>query len=67
MDLAEVHFAALNYLSERASARTILLTVNLGTGRGYSVVDMVLRPSSRQAATPFDTMLSCAVQVIGDD
>ena len=41
MDLAEGHVAALNNLGEHASARTSLLTANLGTGRGYSVLDMV--------------------------
>lgn len=37
MDLAEGHVAALDYLGRRPG----LLTVNLGTGRGYSVLDMV--------------------------
>jgi UDP-glucose 4-epimerase len=37
VDLAEGHVAALQYLLERASS----LTVNLGTGRGYSVLDVV--------------------------
>lgn len=37
MDLAEGHVAALNYLSRSAG----LLTVNLGTGRGYSVLEMI--------------------------
>jgi UDP-glucose 4-epimerase len=37
VDLAEGHVAALNWL-ERESG---LLTVNLGTGQGYSVLDMV--------------------------
>ncbi len=37
IDLAEGHLAALDYLSEHAG----LLTVNLGTGCGYSVLDMV--------------------------
>ncbi len=35
MDLAEGHVAALNYLEKRDRS----LTVNLGTGRGYSVVE----------------------------
>ncbi len=38
VDLAEGHLAALNYLGTHPSA---LLTVNLGTGQGYSVLDMV--------------------------
>ncbi|MES2772422.1 MAG: UDP-glucose 4-epimerase GalE [Pseudomonadota bacterium] len=37
MDLAEGHLAALDYLNTHPG----LLTVNLGTGRGYSVLDMV--------------------------
>jgi UDP-glucose 4-epimerase len=37
MDLAEGHVAALRYLEREAG----LLTVNLGTGRGYSVLDMI--------------------------
>ena len=36
MDLAEGHVAALNYLNNEGG----LLTVNLGTGRGYSVLEM---------------------------
>jgi UDP-glucose 4-epimerase len=36
-DLAEGHVAALDYLTRRGG----LLTVNLGTGKGYSVLDMV--------------------------
>lgn len=36
-DLAEGHIAALNYLHQKGG----LLTVNLGTGQGYSVLDMV--------------------------
>jgi UDP-glucose 4-epimerase len=38
MDLVEGHLAALNYLLD---PRAALLTVNLGTGCGYSVLDMV--------------------------
>jgi UDP-glucose 4-epimerase len=38
MDLAEGHLAALNYLSTQYSA---LSTFNLGTGQGYSVLEMV--------------------------
>ena len=37
VDLAEGHLAALGYLA----AHPGLLTVNLGTGRGYSVLEMV--------------------------
>jgi UDP-glucose 4-epimerase len=37
VDLAAGHVAALNYLEQQGG----LLTVNLGTGRGYSVLDMV--------------------------
>ena len=37
MDLAEGHVAALDYLAKHAG----LLSVNLGTGCGYSVLDMV--------------------------
>lgn len=36
-DLADGHVAALNYLNQAAG----LLTVNLGTGQGYSVLDLV--------------------------
>ena len=35
-DLADGHVVALNYLNEKGD----LLTVNLGTGRGYSVLEM---------------------------
>jgi UDP-glucose 4-epimerase len=37
VDLARGHLAALNALSQRSG----VLTVNLGTGRGYSVLEMV--------------------------
>ena len=37
VDLAEGHVAALSYLKHKGG----LLTVNLGTGQGYSVLDMV--------------------------
>ncbi len=37
MDLAEGHVAALDYLQREGG----MLTVNLGAGRGYSVLDMV--------------------------
>jgi UDP-glucose 4-epimerase len=37
MDLAEGHLAALDYLLREGG----VLTVNLGTGQGYSVLDMV--------------------------
>jgi UDP-glucose 4-epimerase len=38
MDLVEGHLAALNYLSHKNAAFNIF---NLGTGRGYSVLEMV--------------------------
>jgi len=38
VDLARGHLAALDYISERDAE---LITVNLGTGRGYSVLEMV--------------------------
>lgn len=37
VDLAEGHLAALDWLAQRGG----MLTVNLGTGQGYSVLDMV--------------------------
>lgn len=37
MDLADGHLAALRYLQDKGG----LLTVNLGTGRGYSVLEMI--------------------------
>lgn len=37
MDLAEGHLAALNHLERQGG----LLTVNLGTGRGHSVLEMI--------------------------
>jgi UDP-glucose 4-epimerase len=37
MDLVDGHVAALDYLRDKKG----LLTVNLGTGCGYSVLDMV--------------------------
>lgn len=39
MDLAEGHLSALDYLFARQQGE--LLTVNLGTGQGYSVLEMV--------------------------
>lgn len=47
VDLAEGHLAALNYLSSLSSIQGEreqihnLITLNLGTGQGYSVLDMV--------------------------
>lgn len=43
MDLAEGHLAALNYLGRSvvADSATNIHTFNLGTGRGYSVLEMV--------------------------
>jgi UDP-glucose 4-epimerase len=37
VDLAEGHVAALNYLFDKSAS----ITVNLGTGRGYSVLEVV--------------------------
>jgi UDP-glucose 4-epimerase len=37
MDLARGHLVALDYLAERSRS----ITVNLGTGRGYSVLEAV--------------------------
>lgn len=51
MDLAEGHVAAVRYLLERRES----ITVNLGTGRGYSVLEVVQafeRASGR--AIPYD-------------
>lgn len=51
MDLAMGHLAALDYLS--ANERGELLTVNLGTGRGVSVLEMIAafeRASGRKVA-----------------
>lgn len=39
MDLAQGHLAALDYLANQPSGK--LLTINLGTGRGYSVLEMI--------------------------
>ncbi|WKB52161.1 UDP-glucose 4-epimerase GalE [Eleftheria terrae] len=47
MDLAEGHVAALRYLLEQARS----LTVNLGTGQGYSVLDVV-RAYERASGRP---------------
>lgn len=47
MDLAEGHVAALDYLVREKG----LLTVNLGTGCGYSVIDMV-RAFERASGRP---------------
>ena len=38
MDLAEGHLAALDYLATQPAVCT---TINLGTGRGYSVLEML--------------------------
>ena len=40
MDLAEGHLAALNYLLKKNSKKSFLI-VNLGTGKGYSVLELV--------------------------
>ena len=52
LDLAEGHVAALNYLERRDRS----LTVNLGTGRGYSVLDAARafeRASGKRIALDF--------------
>ena len=41
MDLAEGHLAAVNYLNDAVQAHQGMHTFNLGTGRGYSVMEMV--------------------------
>ncbi|CAG9179655.1 UDP-glucose 4-epimerase GalE [Cupriavidus respiraculi] len=46
-DLAEGHLAALNYLQEQRKG----VTVNLGTGRGYSVLEVV-RAYERASGRP---------------
>lgn len=46
-DLAKGHLAALRYLQQHAG----ILTVNLGTGQGYSVLDMV-RAFEKASARP---------------
>ena len=47
MDLAAGHVSALRYLAERGR----LITVNLGTGRGYSVFEVV-RAFERATGVP---------------
>lgn len=42
MDLAESHLAALRYLSDLEDAARNFLLVNVGTGKGISVLEMVL-------------------------
>ncbi len=41
IDLAKGHLSALNRLSENQTDKGEILTVNLGTGQGYSVLDMI--------------------------
>ena len=56
MDLAEGHLAALNYLGRAvdAEAQSNIHTFNLGTGRGYSVLEMVKAfESASGRAVPF--------------
>lgn len=56
MDLAEGHLAALNYLGRTfdADTATNIHTFNLGTGRGYSVLEMVKAfESASGRAVPF--------------
>ncbi len=51
MDLAEGHVAALRHLLERGSS----LTVNLGTGQGYSVLEVVQAfEAASGRAVPYD-------------
>ncbi len=53
MDLAEGHLAALRYLND-AQMHTGLHTFNLGTGRGYSVLEMIKAfESASGKAVPF--------------
>jgi UDP-glucose 4-epimerase len=59
VDLAEGHVAALDYLNRQGG----LLTVNLGTGRGYSVLDMV-KPLNKPPANRSPTRSRPAVPVI---
>jgi UDP-glucose-4-epimerase GalE len=40
-DLADAHVRALRYLEGRSDPRGFNLAVNLGTGRGYSVLDVI--------------------------
>jgi UDP-glucose 4-epimerase len=47
VDLAQGHLAALNVLSQRPD----LLTLNLGTGRGYSVLEMIKAFSNASGRT----------------
>ena len=52
MDLAQGHLAALRYCQESAPE---LLTVNLGTGVGYSVLDMIRAfEAASQRSIPYD-------------
>lgn len=51
LDLVDGHLAALDYLAEHQG----LLTVNLGTGQGYSVLDMVSAFAfASQRAVPYE-------------
>jgi len=51
MDLAQGHLAALTALEDRGG----LLTVNLGTGRGYSVLEMIAAfEKASGKAVPYD-------------
>lgn len=51
VDLADGHVSALNYLERKGG----LLTVNLGTGQGYSVLDLVKTFEAASGVTiPFD-------------
>ena len=41
IDLAKGHLSALNYLADKKNDEGELITVNLGTGQGYSVLEMI--------------------------
>ena len=41
MDLVAAHLAALNYLMTPSPPAETLLTLNLGTGKGYSVLEVI--------------------------
>ena len=60
MDLAEGHLAALNYLNQKGG----LLTVNLGTGQGCSVLEMI--KAFEQASgwrVPYKTLVHRRAQI----
>lgn len=59
MDLVEGHLAALEYLAKQKG----VLTVNLGTGRGYSVFEMI---RAFEAASGHKVSYSLAPRRLGD-